>query len=67
MIPSSIFDKNEQKNYLQFNHYRSENQEAFSDKLQQVEANQVYGISVPEQDLINTFFPKATIRHYEAL
>ena len=64
LIPSSIFDINEQKNYMHFNHYRSENQEVFSDKLQQIEAHQVYGISVPEQELINTFFPKATIRHY---
>ena len=64
LIPASIFDTNEQQNYLQFNHYRSENQEAVSDKLKQVEAHQVYGISVPEQELINTFFPKATIRHY---
>ena len=64
LIPASIFDTNEQQNYLQFNHYRSEKLEAISDKLQQVEAHQVYGISVPEQELINTFFPKATIRHY---
>ena len=64
LIPASIFDTNELQNYLQFNYYRSENQEALSDKLQQIEAHQVYGISVPEQELINTFFPKATIRHY---
>jgi len=64
LMPASIFDTNEQQNYLQFNHYRSENQEAISDKLQQVEAHQVYGISVPVQEFINTFFPKATIRHY---
>ena len=64
LIPDSIFDVKEQQNYIRFNHHRSENQEAFSDKLQQIEAHQVYGISVPEQELINTFFPKATIRHY---
>ena len=64
LIPASIFDTNEQQNYLQFNHHRSEKQEAFSDKIQKTEAHQVYGISVPEQELINTFFPKATISHY---
>ena len=37
LIPASIFfDKNELQNYLQFNHYRSENQDALSDKLQQL-------------------------------
>ena len=64
MIPVSIFDVNEQQNYIQFNHYRSENQEVFSDKLQQIAAHQVYSISVPEKEFINTFFSKATIRHY---
>ena len=64
LIPVSIFDVKEQQNYLHFNHLRSKNQEAFSDKLQQIAAHQVYGISVPEKELIKTFFPKATIRHY---
>ena len=64
LIPASIFDTKEQKNYLQFNHNRSEKLEAVSDRLKQIEAYQVYGITVPEQELINTFFPKASIRHY---
>ena len=64
LMPTSIFDANEQQKYLQLNHHRSEKYEAVSDKLQQIEAHQVYGISIPEQELINTFFAKATIRHY---
>ncbi len=64
LIPTSIFDTNEQQNYLNFNYHRSEKQEAVADKLQQIEAYQVYGISTPEQEFINTFFPKATIKHY---
>lgn len=64
LIPTAIYDATEQQNYLQFNHHRSEKQQAVSDRLKQLDAYQVYGISVPEQELINTFFPKATIRHY---
>ena len=66
LIPASIFDTNEQQNYIQFNHYRSKNQ-AISDKLQQVEAHQLYGISVPEQELINTFFQRQLLGITEAL
>jgi hypothetical protein len=66
LIPEAIYEPSKHTEYLQFNHNRSEKTEVVADKLQQIDAHQVYGISVPEQEVINTFFPKASIRHYSS-
>lgn len=63
LIPEAIYEPNKHADYLQFNHNRSEKAEVVADKLQQIDAHQVYGISVPEKEIISTFFPKANIRH----
>lgn len=64
LIPAALYDKQEHANYLQFNHQRSEQLEVVADKLQQLDAYQVYGISLAERELINTFFPQSKLRHY---
>lgn len=67
LIPSALYNKQDLKTYLQFNHQRSEKMETVADKLQQIDAYQAYGVSLAEKDIINTFFPHSKLRHYGSI
>lgn len=64
LIPSSLFDINNQEDYLKFNNHNCEKNESLFDKLKQIPAHQLYAISHAEKDIIQTFFPKAQIKHF---
>jgi hypothetical protein len=64
LVPTALLQEASKKEHLAFNHQRSEKLEAVSDKLQQLDAHIVYGISVPVKSIIHTYFPKAVIKHY---
>ncbi len=64
LVPTTIFEEKNEKNYLSFNHRIDDNIEIVSDKLKNIDAYNVYGITKAEQEIINTFFQKAHIKHF---
>ena len=64
LIPSSLFHVKDKDKYLNFNHTRTDNLEVLSDEIKQIDSYVVYGVSKAEQDIISTFFPKSTIKHF---
>ena len=61
LIPSSYFSKKEDNNMmLEFNH-DLQNTSIIEDKLNIVEAYNIYAIPTPILDMINTFFPETKI------
>ncbi len=64
LIPVSTYDATLKDAYLSFNHIRTEKLEAVEDKLENIDSINLYGISIAERNVIDAFFPKATIKHY---
>jgi hypothetical protein len=64
LIPTSTYDSSLKETYLSFNHNRTEKLEVIEDKIESIDSVNLYGISVAERNIINTFFSKATIKHY---
>jgi hypothetical protein len=63
LIPNPIFDINEKENYLSFNHRKTDSLVVLSDHISTLDSQLVYGVSKAEQDLVQTFFPNATLKH----
>lgn len=64
LIPAALYQVKDKKKYLEFNHRRTENLEVIADEIRHIDSYAVYGISKAEQDIISTFFPKSTIKHF---
>jgi hypothetical protein len=66
LIPSALFKSEDKKKYLEINHVRTEQLEVLADEITQIDSYSVYGISKAEQELITTFFPKSSLKHFSA-
>tara|TARA_B110000003_G_scaffold230767_1_gene232909 strand:+ start:16683 stop:17525 length:843 start_codon:yes stop_codon:yes gene_type:complete len=66
LIPDSLFDLKNKANYVSFNHEKTENHEVLHDKIEPINSYNVYGISSPVKQLIETHFRDATIRHHSS-
>jgi hypothetical protein len=67
LIPSILYKNEDKKSYLEFNHIRSEKLEVLADEIPQIDSYSVYGISKAEQEIITTFFPKSTVKHFSSI
>ena len=64
LIPNSIFDSSKKEKYLNLNFEYSSKLESSSETIKSIDAQNVFGLSFAEKELLNTFFSKASIQHY---
>ena len=64
LIPNSIFESSKKEKYLNLNFESASKLETSSETIKSIDAQNVFGVSFAEKELINTFFSKATIQHY---
>jgi hypothetical protein len=66
LIPDSFFEQKKKREYLSFNHEKTENLEILYDKIMPINSYNVYGISKPIMELIETHFKDATLKHHSS-
>ena len=67
LIPASLYKNEDRKKYLELNHIRTEQLDSLADEVKSIGSYAVYGISKAEQDIITTFFPKSTLKHFSSI
>ena len=67
IIPSLIYNNKDRKKYLKLNHVRIDQLDFLLDVVKPIESHIVYGISIAEQDIITTFFPKSKVKHFSSI
>jgi hypothetical protein len=66
LVPDSLFELKNKASYLSFNHEKTEKLDVLHDKIDPFNSYNVYGISTPVKDIIETHFKEATIRHHSS-
>jgi len=63
LIPNPIFDSNQKEKYLSFNHKKTDALTILTDAIRPLDCQLVYGVSKAEQEIIQSYFPKASLKH----
>lgn len=66
LVPSSLYKNEDRKKYLELNHIRTDQLDVLADEIKPIDSFSVYGISKAEQEIITTFFPKSTVKHFSS-
>ena len=66
LVPASLYKNEDRKKYLELNHIRTEHLDVLKDEIRPIDSFSVYGISKAEQEIITTFFPKSTVKHFSS-
>ena len=68
LIPASLYKNEDRMKYLELNHIRTEQLDnGVADEVKPIGSYAVCGISKAEQDIITTFFPKSTLKHFSSI
>ena len=67
IIPNLIYKNKDRKKYLELNHVKTEQLDHLSDEVKPIESHIIYAISIAEQDIITTFFPKSKVKHFSSI
>ena len=66
LVPDSLFVLKNKTSYLSFNHEKTEKLDVLHDKIDPFNSYNIYGISTPIKDIIETHFKEATIKHHSS-
>jgi len=64
LVPSAVFSNDNKKELLKLNHRKVEELDVLVDEISVIDSLCVYGISKAEQDIITTYLPNSTVKHF---
>lgn len=64
LLPSVIYSSENKKELLRLNHRKIEELDILADNISVIDGYCIYGISKAEQDIVSTYLPNSTVKHF---